>query len=204
MKIYNSKTNKIENFKPIKENEVSLYLCGPTVYDKPHIGNARPIVVFDLLRRVLRELGYKVKFVSNFTDIDDKIVEKAITEMTSEKEIADKYIESYEAVRNNLYASGIDAKPRVTEVIDDIIKFISDLIDNDYAYIIDGDVYFRVGKIDEYGKLSNQKLDELKVGSRIEENVDKENPLDFVLWKKTKEGIKWKAPWGEEIGRAHV
>lgn len=197
MKIYNSKTKKIENFKPIKENEVSLYLCGPTVYDKPHIGNARPIVVFDLLRRVLSELGYKVKFVSNFTDIDDKIVEKAITEMTSEKEIADRYIESYEAVRNNLYASGIDAKPRVTEVIDDIIKFIRDLIDNDYAYIIDGDVYFRVSKIDEYGKLSNQKLDELRVGSRIEENVDKENPLDFVLWKKTKEGIKWKAPWGE-------
>ncbi len=197
MKIYNSKTNSIENFIPIEENKVSLYLCGPTVYDKPHIGNARPIVVFDLLRRVLKEMGYDVKFVSNFTDIDDKIVEKAITEMTTEKKVADKYIESYEAVRNNLYASGIDAKPRVTEVIDDIIHFIEDLIENEYAYVINGDVYFRVSKVDEYGTLSNQKLDELKVGSRIEENIDKENPLDFVLWKNTDEGIKWKAPWGE-------
>ncbi len=196
MKLYNSKINKIETFVPIIEGQVSLYLCGPTVYDKPHIGNARPIVVFDLLRRVLKADGYKVKFVSNFTDIDDKIVEKAIQEMTSEKEVADKYIESYEAVRDNLYASGIDAKPRVTEVIDDIIEFIASLIEHGFAYDVNGDVYFRVGKVDSYGSISHQKLDELRVGARIEENVDKENPLDFVLWKKTDEGIKWDAPWG--------
>lgn len=197
MKLYNSKTNKIEEFQSIKEKEVSLYLCGPTVYDNAHIGNARPIVVFDLLRRVLKEEGYKVKFVSNFTDIDDKIVTKAINEMTSEKEVADKYIEAYENVRNNLYANGIDAKPRVTEVINEIIEFIEALIEKDYAYIRDGDVYFRVNKIDNYGHISSQKIEDLQVGARIEENVDKEDPLDFVLWKNTDTGIKWTAPWGE-------
>ena len=196
MKLYNSKTNQIETFVPIEENKVSLYLCGPTVYDKPHMGNARPIVVFDLLRRVLEAQGYAVKFVSNFTDIDDKIVAKAIQTMTTEKEVADKYIQSYEAVRNNLYASHIDAKPRVTEVVEDIIAFIASLIEHDFAYVVDGDVYFRVAKVDTYGELSHQKLDELKVGARIEENVAKENPLDFALWKKTDEGIQWHAPWG--------
>lgn len=197
MKLFNSKTNKLEDFVPIEKGKVSLYLCGPTVYDKPHIGNARPIVVFDLLRRVLKADGYKVKFVSNFTDIDDKIVSKAIELMTTEKDVADKYIASYEAVRDNLYASGIDAKPRVTEVIDDIIDFIQSLIDHDFAYVVEGDVYFRVSKIDTYGQISHQKLDELRVGARIEENIDKENPLDFVLWKKTQEGIQWSAPWGD-------
>lgn len=199
MKIFNSKSNSIETFIPIKEGEVSLYLCGPTVYDNAHIGNARPIVVFDLLRRVLESEGFKVKFVSNFTDIDDKIVKKAIDTMTSEKEVADKYIRAYEKVRHALHASGITSKPRVTEVIQDIIEFIEALIDHGFAYVVDGDVYFRVSNIDSYGHISHQKLDELKVGARIESNIDKENPLDFVLWKKTEEGIQWEAPWG--VGR---
>lgn len=197
MKLYNSKSNSIEEFKSIEPNKVSLYLCGPTVYGDAHIGNARPIVVFDLLRRVLKAEGYSVKFVSNYTDIDDKIVNKAIEEMTSEKEISERYIAAYESVRNGLFASGIDAKPKVTEVIEEIIEFIQILIDKGYAYAVNGDVYFRVSKVDSYGSISHQKLDELRVGARIEENIDKENPLDFVLWKNTDAGIKWDAPWGE-------
>lgn len=197
MKVYNSKSNKIEKFIPIKDNQVSLYLCGPTVYNDAHIGNARPIVVFDLLRRVLEQDNYTVKFVSNYTDIDDKIVQKAIDEMSTEKEVADRYIQAYENVRTNLFANDINEKPRVTEVIDDIIEFIQALIDHGFAYAVKGDVYFRVSKIETYGQISHQKLDELRVGARIEENNDKENPLDFVLWKNTDQGIKWDAPWGE-------
>jgi len=198
MKIYNSKSNKIEKFVPIKDGKVSLYLCGPTVYNFAHIGNARPIVVFDLLRRVLEETGYEVEFVSNYTDIDDRIIEKALKEMTSEKVIADRYISAYEMVRNGLHADEVDQKPRVTQVIPDIIEFIEVLIDKGYAYVVEGDVYFRVNRVETYGQISNQKLDELKVGARIEENVQKENPLDFVLWKKTDdEGITWDSPWGK-------
>lgn len=197
MKIYNSKSNKIEKFIPIKDKQVSLYLCGPTVYNDAHIGNARPIVVFDLLKRVLEQENYHVKFVSNYTDIDDKIVQKAIDEMSSEQEVAERYIQAYENVRTNLYANDINAKPRVTEVIDDIIEFIQALLDHGFAYVVDGDVYFRVSKVDTYGQISHQKLDELRVGARIEENNDKENPLDFVLWKNTDQGIKWDTPWGQ-------
>ena len=197
MKIFNSKSNKLETFVPIEEGKVSLYLCGPTVYNHAHIGNARPIVVFDVLRRVLEAQGYDVHFVSNYTDIDDRIIAKALEEVVSEKEIADRYIAQYEEVRELLHAEGIDAKPRVTEVIDEIVEFITILIDKGYAYEVDGDVYFRVGSIDTYGQISHQKLDELKVGARIEENSQKENPLDFVLWKRTDEGLKWDTPWGE-------
>lgn len=197
MRLFNSKSNSVEVFKPIEEGKVSLYLCGPTVYNHAHIGNARPIVVFDVLRRVLESNGYQVHFVSNFTDIDDRIIEKALLEVISEKEVADRYVQAYSEVRDMLNAGGIDATPRVTQVIDEIIAFIALLVDKGYAYEVDGDVYFRVNSIETYGQISHQKLDSLRVGARIEENQAKENPLDFVLWKKTTEGITWESPWGK-------
>lgn len=197
MNLFNSKTNKIEKFVPIKENEVSMYVCGPTVYNHAHIGNARPIVVFDLLRRVLEHEGYKVHYVSNFTDIDDKIVDKAILENVSEEEVSKKYIEAYDEIRGKLHANFLDACPKVTENMDNIINFIKELIEKDVAYNVDGNVYFRVSKVKDYGNISNQDLEALQVGARIERNQEKENPLDFVLWKKTKEGIVWDSPWGK-------
>ena len=201
MKLYNSYTLKVEEFKPIKENEVSMYVCGPTVYNDAHIGNARPIVVFDTLRRVFEALGYKVKFVSNFTDVDDKIINKAIEENSDERQVADKYIKAYNDVRNSLNVIPIDVTPRVTDTMDEIKSFIDKLVKNGNAYVVDGDVYFSVESDKTYGELSHQKLDDLLVGGsdRVEENESKKNPLDFALWKKTDKGIKWDSPWG--LGR---
>lgn len=197
MKLYNSKSNTIEVFKPIEDGTVSMYVCGPTVYNYAHIGNARPIVVFDLLRRVLTALGYDVKLVSNYTDVDDKIIKKALDEGVDEQVIANRYIEAYEKVRKGLHADYVDATPKVTETMEEIIAFIQDLIDRGYAYPSNGDVYFRVTKAKAYGAISSQNIEDLMVGARIEENSNKENPLDFVLWKNTDdEGIKWDAPWG--------
>lgn len=197
MKIFNTKSNKIEEFKPIEEGKVSMYVCGPTVYNYAHIGNARPIVVFDTLYKLLEELGYKVTYVSNYTDVDDRIIEKAIEEKTSELEVADRYIEAYEEVRTLLNASNPDFMPRVTNTMDKIIGFIQRLIEDGSAYQKGGDVYFAVDSVKDYGRLSHQNIDELKVGARIQENVDKNSPLDFALWKETKEGIKWDSPWGQ-------
>lgn len=198
MRLYNSKTNTIEEFIPLKENEVSLYVCGPTVYNYAHIGNARPIVVFDLLRRVLEANQYHVKMVSNFTDVDDKIIKKALDENVSEREISDRYIEAYNRIRSELHAEGLAATPRVTDTMDEIIAFIEELVNDGYAYAVKGDVYFRVNKVKSYGEVSSQNIEELIVGSRIEENSNKENPLDFVLWKNTDDtGIKWDSPWGK-------
>ena len=191
MKIYNSKTLKIEEFVPINEKEVLMYVCGPTVYGDAHIGNARPIIVFDTLKRVLEANNYKVKYVSNYTDVDDKIINKAKEENVSEQVISERYIEAYNKVRTALNANNLLATPKVTETIDDIIKFIEDLVTNGYAYEVDGDVYFRVNKVDEYGNLSKQNIEDLKTGARIESNNKKENPMDFALWKKTDHGIKW-------------
>ena len=197
MKLYNSYTLQVEQFKPIKENEVSMYVCGPTVYNHAHIGNARPIVVFDTLRRTFEALGYKVKMVSNFTDVDDKIINKAIEENTDEKEIAERYIKAYNDVRKALNVVPLDATPRVTETMDDIIKFISELVENGSAYEVNGDVYFSVDADDKYGELSHQQVSDLNAGARVEENQQKRNPLDFALWKKTDKGIKWDSPWGK-------
>ena len=197
MKLYNSYTLQVEQFKPIKENEVSMYVCGPTVYNHAHIGNARPIVVFDTLRRTFEALGYKVKMVSNFTDVDDKIINKAIEENTDEKEIAERYIKAYNDVRKALNVVPLDATPRVTETMDDIIKFISELVENGSAYEVNGDVYFSVDADDKYGELSHQQVSDLNSGARVEENQQKRNPLDFALWKKTDKGIKWDSPWGQ-------
>lgn len=197
MKLFNSLHNCVEPFKTIKENEVNMYVCGPTVYNYPHIGNARPIIVFDTLKKTFEALGYKVKFVSNFTDVDDKIIKKAIEQQVSESEITSHFIESYNADRRSLNADLPDATPKVTETMDEIIDFIELLVKKGYAYEIDGDVYFRVNKVDEYGQLSNQQIDDLMVGARIDENNLKENPLDFTLWKKTDKGINWKSPFSQ-------
>lgn len=197
MKLYNSYSLKEEEFKPIKEGEVSMYVCGPTVYNHAHIGNARPIVVFDTLRRVFEALNYKVKFVSNFTDVDDKIINKALEEGVSEKEIAERYIKAYNDVRNSLNIIPIDATPRVTETMDEIIDFIDKLVKEGNAYEVDGDVFFSVESDKKYGELSHQKLEDLDAGARVNIDDTKRNPLDFALWKKTDKGIKWNSPWGE-------
>ncbi|MEE0831092.1 MAG: cysteine--tRNA ligase [Longicatena sp.] len=199
MKLFNSMSQKIEQFQPIVENEVSMYVCGPTVYNYPHIGNARPIVVFDTLKRTFQALGYNVKMVSNYTDVDDKIIKVAKECGVSEKEITEKFIEAYNADRLGLNAMMPDAAPKVTETMDAIIDFIALLVEKGNAYVVDGDVYFRVNSVNEYGHLSNQQIDDLMVGARIDENSKKENPLDFTLWKRTDEGIQWDSPWS--VGR---
>ena len=196
MKIYNSLSGKVEKFEPINEGQVSMYVCGPTVYDHPHIGNARPLIVFDLVYRFLTALGYKVKYVSNYTDIDDKIINKAIEKNVSANEIAKHYIAAYEALGVSLNIK----KPetiKVTETMDQIIAYIQDMIDAGFAYEIDGDVYFRVSKVADYGILSGQKIDDLIVGARIDENLKKENPLDFTLWKQTEVGDSYSSNWSK-------
>ena len=199
MKLFNSMSQKIEEFKPITEGQVSMYVCGPTVYNYPHIGNARPIVVFDTLKRTFMALGYKVKMVSNYTDVDDKIIKVAKECGISEKEVTEKFIKAYNDDRLALHAMMPDAAPKVTETMDAIIAFIDLLVKKEHAYVVDGDVYFRVSSVENYGKLSNQQIDDLMVGARIDENSKKENPLDFTLWKRTEEGIKWESPWS--VGR---
>ncbi len=199
MKLFNSMGQKIEEFKPIHENQVNMYVCGPTVYNYPHIGNARPIVVFDTLKRTFQALGYDVKMVSNYTDVDDKIIKVAKELGVTEKEITEKFIKAYNDDRLALHAMMPDVAPKVTETMNAIIDFIKLLVDKGNAYEVDGDVYFRVNSVENYGKLSNQQIDDLMVGARIDENSKKENPLDFTLWKRTEEGIKWDSPWS--LGR---
>lgn len=197
MKLFNTKSNQLEDFQPINPNRVMMYVCGPTVYNHAHIGNARPIAVFDTLKKTLEAKGYDVQYVSNFTDIDDKIIQKALDEAVNEQEIASRYIEAYKDVRKALHAQEPDATPQVTNNIDSIIEFIQLLVDKNYAYQVGDNVYFRVNSVSDYGSLSHQNLEMLQSGSRVEENSDKENPLDFVLWKKTDDqGIKWESPWG--------
>lgn len=197
MRLYNSRTLKVEEFKPLIEGEVSMYVCGPTVYNHIHIGNARPIIVFDTLRRVFEAEGYKVKYVSNYTDVDDKIIKKAHDENKLEVEVAEEYIQAYNEIRHKLNAHDLFKSPKVTETMDDIIAFIDELVQQGYAYEVDGDVFFRVNKVATYGEISHQNIDELQVGARIDENDKKESPLDFALWKKTDMGIKWNTKWGE-------
>ena len=199
MKIFNTLTNKKEEFKPLREGEVSIYVCGPTVYNYVHIGNSRPMIVCDVRRRTFEYLGYKVTFVSNFTDVDDKIIKAAKAEGITEKELTDKYIAAYEDVRRNLNLLFPTYAPRVTNTMDAIIKFIDNLVKSGYAYEVDGDVYFRVSKIDEYGQLSGIKIEDLVAGAseRIDENDKKEESTDFALWKKTDEGIRFDSPWSK-------
>ena len=197
IKFYNSLTNSLEDFKPIHEGQVSMYVCGPTVYNYPHIGNMRPVVVFDTLRRFLRYVGYKVTYVSNFTDVDDKIIKAAQKEGKSEKELTEFYIQQFLNVTKAIGSESPNITPKVTEYIQKIIDYVAKLVELDAAYVVDGDVYFRVSKILDYGSLSGINIDDLIVGARIEENSQKESPLDFALWKKTEEGIRWDSPWGK-------
>ena len=197
IKLFNSLTNKIEVFKPLKEGEVSIYCCGPTVYGDAHVGNTRPVVVFDTLRRFLEHVGYKVKLVSNFTDVDDKIINRALEEGVTETVITDRYIKAYRDVLAKLNVNPYYDNPRVTQYMDKIIKYIDELEKKGAAYNKDGDVFFRISSIKDYGELSKMKVDDLVVGARIEENSKKESPLDFALWKKTVAGIQWDSPWGK-------
>lgn len=198
IRLYNTKTLKIEDFKPIKEGHVDMYVCGPTVYNYAHIGNARPMVVFDVLKRLFEAEGYSVTYVSNFTDVDDKIINKAIEEKTTEAVIAQRYIDAYQELRKQLNTELPDMTPRVTETMEDIIAFIKEMVDNGSAYVsTNGDVYFSVDADKKYGEISHQNLDMLEAGARIDVNEGKKNPYDFALWKKTDKGIQWDSPWGK-------
>ena len=196
MQIYNSLTNKKEEFKTIVPNEVSMYVCGPTVYNYIHIGNSRPVIFFDVVKRYFQYKGYKVTYASNITDVDDKIIQKAIENNCTEAEITKKYIDAFWEDVKSLGSKRPDVTPYATEFIQPMIDFIQSLIDKGHAYEKDGDVYFRVLSIDNYGQLSNQRTEALEMGARISIEDKKESPLDFTLWKKTNEGIKWNSPWG--------
>ncbi|AMQ04717.1 MULTISPECIES: cysteine--tRNA ligase [Sporosarcina] len=200
IQIYNTLTRKKEPFIPLEEGKVKMYVCGPTVYNYIHIGNARPVIAFDTVRRYLEYRGYDVTYVSNFTDVDDKII-KAANELGEEVgELTDRFIAAYFEDVSALGCGKADVHPRVTDHIEDIVKFVKVLIDKGFAYESQGDVYYRTQKFEGYGKLSHQSTDELKVGARIEEGIKKENPLDFALWKAAKAGeISWESPWG--LGR---
>lgn len=201
MRLFNTLTNKKEEFNPIEEGKVSIYICGPTVYNHAHIGNTRPMIVFDVLRRTFEYLGNDVTFVSNYTDVDDKIIKAAKAEGITEKELTDKYIKAYEDVRAGLNIEDPTYKPRVTETMPEIIDFIQALIDKGYAYEVDGDVYFRVTKVKEYGMLSGIKVEDLIAGASdrtlSEDDKKKESTTDFALWKKTNEGIQFDTPWSK-------
>lgn len=197
MKIYNTLTRKKEEFVPIDPNEVKMYSCGPTVYDYFHIGNARPFIIFDTMRRYLEYRGYKVKFVQNFTDIDDKMINRANKEGITVKELGDRFIREYFQDAKALGIREATVHPKATENIDAIISIIQDLEDKGYAYAVDGNVYFSTKKFQEYGKLSKQPLEDLEAGARIDVNEHKQDAMDFALWKAQKEGEPaWESPWG--------
>lgn len=197
IKIYNSLSNKIEEFKPIKENELSMYVCGSTVYDDIHIGNSRPVIFFDTVARFFTYMGYNVKLVSNFTDIDDKIIKKAQAENVDESVISERYIASILQTYKELNCLPDFKNPKVTETMPQIIDFIKLLVDKGGAYVEDNDVYFDVSKAKHYGILSGQTIENLVNGARVEENKKKHNPCDFNLWKETEVGKKWDSPWGK-------
>lgn len=211
MKIYNTLTRRKEEFTPIEDGKIRMYVCGPTVYDYMHIGNARPLVVFDTFRRYMTYRGYDVKYVVNFTDVDDKIINKAIEENITTKEVSDKYIKAYmEDARDLNVDEDNTIHPRATEVMDDIISFVKGLVDKGAAYESDGDVYFDVSKAHDYGKLSGKNIDDLISGAsnRVDDNDSskKKSPVDFALWKKTKlEGeVSWDSPWGKGRPGWHI
>lgn len=203
--IYNSLTREKETFVPLTPGEVNMYVCGPTVYDYIHIGNARPVIFFDVVRRYLEFSGYKVRYVVNFTDVDDKMIRRANELGMTVPELAEKYIAGFNEDREGLGARPASINPRVTENIPEIVSFIEELVDKGYAYESGGDVYYRTSRFPEYGKLSHKNLDELQYGIRVEVDERKENPQDFVLWKGAKPGeIFWPSPWGDGRPGWHI
>ncbi|MCM1228331.1 MAG: cysteine--tRNA ligase [Clostridium sp.] len=205
MKIYNTLTGKKEKFKPIEDGKVGIYVCGPTVYNRIHIGNARPICVFDVFRRYLEYRGYEVKFIQNYTDVNDKIIKQAEIENSTPEETALKYIKEYETDAKGLNVRPADVHPKVSVYMDKIIEMVKTLVEKGYAYEADGDVYYRTRKFEGYGKLSKQSLDDLIAGARVEVNDIKEDPLDFALWKAAGENEQhWDSPWGKGRPGWHI
>lgn len=205
MKIFNTMTRRKEEFVPLDKNEVKIYACGPTVYNYIHIGNARPLCVFDVLRRYLEYRGYNVRFVQNFTDVDDKIIKRANEEGLTFEEVSKKYIEEFWTDAHGLNFKDATVHPKATENIDEIINIIKTLEEKGYAYAVDGDVYYRTLKFKDYGKLSHQPIEDLQSGARIAIGEKKENPLDFALWKAAKEGEPyWDSPWGKGRPGWHI
>ncbi|SES69613.1 cysteine--tRNA ligase [[Clostridium] polysaccharolyticum] len=205
MKIYNTLTKSKEEFKPLEEGKVKMYVCGPTVYNDIHIGNARPMIVFDTVRRYFEYKGYEVNYVSNFTDVDDKIIKKANEEGVTCREITERYIKSVKEDMKAMNVKPATVHPRATEEIDGMIEMIKTLIDKGHAYEKNGTVYFRTRSFAGYGKLSKKNIDELESGARIAVNEEKEDPLDFVLWKPKKEGEPaWPSPWSEGRPGWHI
>ncbi|MBQ1263423.1 MAG: cysteine--tRNA ligase [Oscillospiraceae bacterium] len=205
MKILNTLTGKKDEFVPLHEGVVNMYVCGPTVYNYIHIGNTRPLCVFDTLRRYFEYVGYKVNYVQNFTDIDDKLIKRANEENTTVPALAEKYIAEYKKDAEGLNVRPATVHPRATDNIDNIIALISTLEEKGYAYSVNGDVYFRTKKYNEYGKLSHQPLEELEAGARINVSEQKEDPMDFALWKAAKEGEPfWQSPWGKGRPGWHI
>jgi len=197
MRLYNTLTRKKEEFVPLHKGEVRMYSCGPTVYNYFHIGNARPFIVFDTLRRYFEYKGYRVIFVQNFTDIDDKMINRAKEEGVTVKELGDRFIEEYFKDADNLGIKRATVHPRATEHVQDIIEFIKRLEEKGLAYEVEGDVYFDTSAFPDYGKLSGQNMEELEAGARIDVDEKKRNPMDFALWKAKKPGEPaWDSPWG--------
>lgn len=205
MKIFNTMTRRKEEFVPLDKDEVKIYACGPTVYNYIHIGNARPLCVFDVLRRYLEYRGYNVRFVQNFTDVDDKIIKRANEEGLTFEEVSKKYIKEFWTDAHGLNFKDATVHPKATENIDEIINIIKTLEEKGYAYAVDGDVYYRTLKFKDYGKLSHQPIEDLQSGARIAIGEKKENPLDFALWKAAKEGEPyWDSPWGKGRPGWHI
>ena len=205
MRFYNTMSNKIEEFETIEKGKVKMYVCGPTVYNYIHLGNARPIIIFDTLARYFKYRGYDVTYIQNFTDVDDKIIKRANEEGISVKEVTEKYIKGFFEDIEPLNISDDIVRPKVTENMPEIIEIIKKLIDEGFAYEKDGNVFFEVKKFEEYGSLSNQKIDELEIGARVDIMEEKNNPLDFALWKRKKEGEPyWESPWGQGRPGWHI
>ena len=205
LKVYNTLTKKKEEFKPQEPGKASMYVCGVTPYNYPHIGNARPFVTWDVIKRYLRKSGYEVKHIQNFTDMDDKIIKAANTEGVEWNVITDRYIKGYFESIDALNVQRADIYPKVTEHIPDIIAMVEKIIENGYGYVVDGDVYFSVESFPEYGKLSGRKLEDMQAGARVEVDTRKKNPMDFALWKSAKPGEPyWESPWGKGRPGWHI
>jgi cysteinyl-tRNA synthetase len=206
MKIYDTQSQKLREFFPLEDNKVKMYVCGPTVYDYPHLGHARCYITWDVVSRYLRFKGYDVTYVRNITDVDDKIINRARENNITPQELANTFYHEFEKAMTALNVESPDIEPKATETIEDMIKIIKTLEEKGYAYESEGDVYFRVSKFKKYGRLSKQSIDDLQSGARVESSEKKENPLDFALWKavKTEDEISWDSPWGKGRPGWHI